>query len=360
MTVGIYVGICVLLLSSVQGQASPEYVAKLLKIFDQKVDLSKLVPPSPPTWWPQQSTLDRVKESGVLRCGVNLESHLFSRKSSQDGTYSGFEISFCKAIAAAVLGSSPNVQYVHADANTRFELLLGDKIDVLFAMTTQTLGRDVGMNLHFSPVIFYDDLGALVPESVIDVKQIRGPEHSYCVLAGSITQKITKASFKGTPVPFSDLKDLLVKIRDATCGAVVMDVSSLVSIKQPGWKVVSLDSARSPMAGVTRDFDVQWSQLVDWTITGIINAELYGINQRNVKTIDLEGLPASARHMLTSNRTLPVADDFMVDVINEVGNYNEIFSTSLGGYINRQETRNLLYSMVNDNGLVGLLDFKSW
>ena len=49
------------------------------------------------------ATLDDVKSRGVLRCGVGVSVPGFTYPDNQ-GVYRGFDIDFCHAIAAAVLG----------------------------------------------------------------------------------------------------------------------------------------------------------------------------------------------------------------------------------------------------------------
>ena len=68
-------------------------------------------------------TLSTVIDRGELLCGVKQTQPLFGFKEA-DGSVSGFDIEFCKAIAAAVLGDATAVQFIDAsDASTRFELL---------------------------------------------------------------------------------------------------------------------------------------------------------------------------------------------------------------------------------------------
>src|SRR5688500_13565966 len=49
------------------------------------------------------ATLDDVKARGTLRCGVAPNAPGFAAKDAQ-GTTRGFDIDFCRAVAAAVLG----------------------------------------------------------------------------------------------------------------------------------------------------------------------------------------------------------------------------------------------------------------
>ena len=48
-----------------------------------------------------QSTIDLIRERGALRCGVKQTQPLFGFREA-DGTVTGFDIEFCKALAAAL------------------------------------------------------------------------------------------------------------------------------------------------------------------------------------------------------------------------------------------------------------------
>lgn len=76
----------------------------------------------------QGETLQTVMDRGELKCGVK-NSQAGMGNLEADGTFTGFDIEFCKAIAAAIFGDSSKVQYVPASAGDRFELLGSEEID---------------------------------------------------------------------------------------------------------------------------------------------------------------------------------------------------------------------------------------
>ena len=109
-------------------------------------------------------TLDKIKQAGTVVCGVNTGLAGFGQPDSQ-GRYSGFDIDVCKAIAAAVLGDPDKVKYVPLTAQQRFTALQSGEIDVLSRNTTDTLQRDAELGLDFSPVVYYDGQGFMVPKT---------------------------------------------------------------------------------------------------------------------------------------------------------------------------------------------------
>ena len=64
-------------------------------------------------------TLDDVRSRDKLICGVSEGLPGFSEKNGS-GVWRGFDVDFCKAVAAAVLGDTAKVEYVPLTADVRF------------------------------------------------------------------------------------------------------------------------------------------------------------------------------------------------------------------------------------------------
>ena len=110
----------------------------------------------------ERSTLREVLERGELNCGVKWTQPLFGLLTA-DGRIEGFDIEFCKAIAAAVLDDPDAVNYVDAsDASIRFLLPADGEIDVLIRTTTVTASRDADLGVDFAQPTFYDGQGFAV------------------------------------------------------------------------------------------------------------------------------------------------------------------------------------------------------
>src|SRR3954451_13219083 len=86
-------------------------------------------------------TLDKVKNNGVLTCGVSTGVAGFSLADSQ-GRFAGIDVDTCKAIAAAVFGDGSKTKFVPLTAQQRFTALQSGEVDVLTRNTTDTLSRD--------------------------------------------------------------------------------------------------------------------------------------------------------------------------------------------------------------------------
>ena len=55
------------------------------------------------------TTLEQVKARGKLLCGVNPGLMGFALK-GEDGKWAGFDVDYCRAVAAAVLGDAEKVE----------------------------------------------------------------------------------------------------------------------------------------------------------------------------------------------------------------------------------------------------------
>jgi general L-amino acid transport system substrate-binding protein len=109
----------------------------------------------------QVNLLDEVKERGTLECGVNDAVPGFGFVTA-GGEYQGFDIDFCRAVAAGVLGDANAVEFVPLTAEQRFTALQAREIDVLIRNTTRTSSRDGSEGATFLTTTFYDGQGMMV------------------------------------------------------------------------------------------------------------------------------------------------------------------------------------------------------
>ncbi len=102
-------------------------------------------------------TLEQIAQRGVLRCGV-AEDAFFSNFNNQQ--WSGLDIDFCRAVAAALFGPSSNPEFVNVTASGRFQELANGTIDVISRTASETYERNVdepttGEGFFFTQPYFY-------------------------------------------------------------------------------------------------------------------------------------------------------------------------------------------------------------
>ena len=142
-------------------------------------------------------TLDQVKQRGVLNCAVNIGLAGFSNPDDK-GNWTGLDVDYCKAIAAAVLGDPNKVKYIPTTAKERFTALQSGEADVLIRNTTWSMARDSALGLSFAGVNFYDGQGFMVKKSlgVSSAKELNGA--TVCVQTGTTTELNLADSSAGT------------------------------------------------------------------------------------------------------------------------------------------------------------------
>ena len=71
-----------------------------------------------------QSTLDVIHERGELKCGIKTSQYGMGYLDSDTGAYSGLDVEYCRAIAAAIgLNPDEDINYIVASAGDRFQKL---------------------------------------------------------------------------------------------------------------------------------------------------------------------------------------------------------------------------------------------
>src|SRR6266581_6460285 len=109
-------------------------------------------------------TLKRTIRRGEVLCGVNAGLPGFSIPDDK-GNWTGFDVDFCRAVAAAIFDDPSKVKFVPLDASERFTELQKRKIDVLSRNSTWNMSRETNYALHFAAVSYYDGQGFMVPKS---------------------------------------------------------------------------------------------------------------------------------------------------------------------------------------------------
>ena len=112
-------------------------------------------------------TLDDVKAKGFVQCGVNTSLIGFGFPDEQNN-WTGMDVDFCRAVAAAIFGDAQKVKFTPLTAKERFTALQSGEIDILSRNTTWTMSRDTSLGLKFAGVMYYDGQGFMVKSAMSD------------------------------------------------------------------------------------------------------------------------------------------------------------------------------------------------
>ncbi len=304
------------------------------------------VPAPAPSDAAQPATGGRIQtiiSRGSVICGVNNNPLPGFATVDAAGVYTGFDIDFCRAVAAALLDDPDAVEYRPLSAADRFTALQTGEIDVLIRNSTYTLGRDGSLALEWAPVTFYDGQGMMVriDSGITTLEDMDGA--TICVQTGTTTELNLADQFRQrglsfTPVVFAD-GDATRSAYDAgQCDGFTTDKSGLVSsqtlLTNPAeHSILEVTMSKEPLGPSVAHGDQQWGDAVRWITFATFQAEEFGITTANLSEFASSENPDIRRFLglegeLGAGIGLP--NDFTARVITAVGNYEEIYNRHLG------------------------------
>ena len=323
--------------------------------------------PAEPTAGSHSQILADVEGRGQLICGVNDGVPGFGFVDA-DGTNSGFDTDFCRAIAAAVLGDATAVQFVPLTAEARLTALQTGQIDVLIRNTTWTITRDAATGLSYAVTTFYDGQGMMVrvADGFDTVDDLAGSP--ICVLGGTTTElNLFDRLPTSDPIEFEENETLQVAFIEEACVGWTSDKSQLASRRSAFPEdaggpdsLVILDEtfSKEPLGPLTIDNDSQWFDIVNWVTIGMIIADEKGITSENIDAMIADPPEVEAARLLgvpfeggeIFDPGLGIDPAFMQEVIRQVGNYGEVYTKNIDPIgIPRAGTLNASFT---DGGLI--------
>jgi general L-amino acid transport system substrate-binding protein len=289
------------------------------------------------------STLSDVKARGKLLCGVNTGLLGFALK-GDDGKWAGFDVDYCRAVAAAVLGDPKKVEFVPLTAIDRFNALTSGAVDVLARNTTWTMERETRIPIRFVGISYFDGQGFLVNKSIGVNSVFSLTQAAICFLSGTTTQANVEDYFREkemtfTPVTLGTIDELVAAFQANKCDAYSADQSQLYAIRlkldKPSDYIILLEViSKEPLGPAVRQGDEQWFNIARWTLFALINAEELELRGPNVDDAKAKSKKPDVRRLLglegTFGTDLGLDVDWAARAIKAVGNYGEIFERNLG------------------------------
>ena len=288
------------------------------------------------------TTLEDVKAKGYVQCGVN--TGLLGFGSTDDkGEWKGFDVDYCRAVAAAVFNDPNAVHFTPLTAKERFTALQSGEIDMLARNTTWTMSRDTSLGLTFAGVNYYDGQGFMVRKSLGVTSALQLGGASVCVQTGTTTELNLADYFKRNnmqynPVVFEQVQEVNAAYDSGRCDAYTTDASGLyatrLELTKPDDHIILPEIiSKEPLGPVVRQGDDQWFNIVKWTGFALLDAEELGVNQKNVD--EMKGSDnQEIRRLLgvdgTFGEMIGLTNDWAANVIKAVGNYGEIFDRNIG------------------------------
>lgn len=298
-------------------------------------------------------TLENIKKRGYLKCGVS-EGLIGFSNINDDGSWSGFDVDICRAVAAAIFHDNKHVRFIPLSATDRFAALQSGEVDILSRNTTWTLTRDVDQGMIFTTTVFYDGQGFLVHKdlNIEDAQDLNNV--TICCNSGTTTELNVADFFKEHNLKYKILTfpedpQAVAAYESGRCDVYTADRSALAAqrlrLKAPESHVLLPQTiSKEPLAPAVRQDDPAWEDMVRWIIFGLMNAEEAGITQNNLHEQLNSNIAVIQRLLGVSVNLgfyLNLSHDFLYHAIKVTGNYGEIYDRNVGIHSKLQLPRGL-------------------
>jgi general L-amino acid transport system substrate-binding protein len=289
-------------------------------------------------------TLAAIQARGKVVCGVHTELLGFGYL-DENGRNVGFDIDFCRAVAAAVLGDPEAIEAVPITAADRGPVLQTGEVDLVTRNMTWTSKRDAEWG-NFTWITFYDGQGFLVRKDsgINTLEDMNGA--TVCVTTGTTTEKNLATAFGDAgltyeAVTFEETSAVYGAYEEGRCDVATSDKSQLAAVRA-GFQnpddhvILPMTISKEPLTPAVPTGDDQWLDIVKTVIWGLINAEEFGVTSANVDQMKSSS-DANIRTMLGAEgeadwgyTALGLSPDALAKAISAVGNYGEIYDRYFG------------------------------
>lgn len=290
----------------------------------------------------QAATLDEVRARDQLICATIAGKKGFS-DSDDKGNWSGLDVDFCRAVAAAVLGDAAKVKFVVLPEQERITALLSGTVDLIPGSAPWTLVRDTALAVRFVGASYYDGQGFMLSEKLTARNILELTDLTVCVQRETILEQNLRLFFERNersyePVVFNTPDQAILGFTEGRCDALTLEQSTLHDLRhngvsQQGVQVLSGVISKLPLGPVVRQGDDNWFSIVRWCLFALFQAEEYGVSSGNVEVMKQRSDP-HVRALLGLDQAtgdgLGLAQNWVINIIKQVGNYSELFERNIG------------------------------
>lgn len=291
---------------------------------------------------PDGPTLAAVRARGHVICAGSDPLPGFAQINAQ-GLWTGFDVDFCRAVAAAIFGDPGKLEFKPLSGDARFAELQTSEVDLVARDADWTMRRDTRYGAQYVAPMFYDGQAFMVSQTLNVVSAYQLDNLRVCVLdEGDELANLQEFAFVNqasyTEVLYEDREDLAVAYNKGLCDAVSAPASWLNAIRRgmpdpASQRILPERISKSVFGPVVRDGDEQWFKIVQWTLYALINAEEAGVTSLNIQSLE-----AAKTHRIrrllglegSFGPSIGLQPDFIKNIIAAVGNYGEMFDRNFG------------------------------
>ena len=241
-----------------------------------------------------QATLQQRQAEGLPRSAARTPALAGFGIPDAQGNWTGLDVDFCRAIAAAIFDDPTKVRFIPLSAKDRFTALQSGEVDVLVRNTTWTMSRDTQLGLDFPAINYYDGQGFMVRKKlgVSSAKELNGA--TVCTQQGTTTELNLADFFRANNMKYEVVAfataDETFKAYDAgRCDAFTTDASGLYAERlrasNPDDHIVLPEIiSKEPLGPVVRHGDNQWGDIVRWVHYGACSTPRNSASRRPMST----------------------------------------------------------------------------
>lgn len=291
--------------------------------------------------------LDQIEQRGRLLCGVSANATGFSTQ-SQSGDWRGFDVDFCRAVAAAIFDDPKKVEFVASPARDRYAALQSGAVDLIAGGPSWTRSRDLAQKFLYVATSYHDGQGVMLHKShplasSRDFGSASDTGFAICLQQGSSMeldlldyQHVRNIEYPSVLAP--TVEEAAKAYEGGKCAGLSAELSTLSAIRASLLRpedhvVLPLLISKAPHGPIVRQGDDQWFNVVRWTFFALIDAEELGVASANVDE-SLKSERANVRRLLgvdgAQGEGLGLSADWVYKIVKHVGNYGEIFERNLG------------------------------
>ena len=288
------------------------------------------------------ATLERIQARGHIICGFTRSAPGFSTVDSR-GQWSGFDVDFCRALAAGVLGKPEAVKPLMIAPSVASTALISGEVDILATGTAISLTRETGLGVRFPGVLYHDATRLLVKraQGVTSARELSGA--SICTANNPETIQAIASFFKTHGIRHETVvvdkwEEMIQAYTSGRCQALGADAAVLGDLRlrlagSTEHHILPEALAITMLGPAVRRGDPAWYDVVRWTIHALVAAEQLGINSARVESLKAS-VQLDVRRLLgvegDIGKPLGLSRDWVYQILKSLGNYGEFYERNLG------------------------------
>jgi len=232
---------------------------------------------SVPSVHAQQSTLDKIRSTGVVTMGVRESSGALSYTLG-DGKYAGFHVEICNDVLREIQKQlnmkTLDIKYTPVTSQNRIPLLQNGTVDIECGSTTNNATRQ--KDVAFAVTTYVEEIRIAVKANsgITSLNQLNGKK--VATTTGTTSVQILRKHERATGVNFEEVfgkdhADSFLLLESGRADAFVMDGSilagNIANAKNPSdYRIVGEVIAVEPIAIMMRKDDPSFKKAVDTSI----------------------------------------------------------------------------------------------